>query len=169
MGPAIIIYLLITLLLYFICAYIEFYVQIYLNSRVSGVDFTSTDSLLLDSIAELNAITTGPGVIMARILLNKEIYDFLSSGSRLLSPIEKDQINLLDIYIYPNPTTNLLNVVPTIDSENISICIKDITGRTLLNKINQLQIETSTLTSGIYLLECEAQGQRVVKKFEIIK
>ena len=36
-------------------------------------------------------------------------------------------------------------------------------------KINQLQIETSTLTSGIYLLEYEAQGQRVVKKFEIIK
>ena len=78
-------------------------------------------------------------------------------------------MNLLDIYIYPNPTTTLLNVVPTIHSENISIYIKDITGRTLLNKINQLQIETSTLTSGIYLLEYEAQGQRVVKKFEIIK
>ena len=143
--------------------------QLYLNSRISGVDFTSSDSLLLDSIAELNAITTGPGVIMARILLNKEKYDYLSSGSRIFSPIEKDQMNLLDIYIYPNPTTNLLNVVPTIDSENISICIKDFTGRTLLNKINQLQIETSTLTSGIYLLEYEAQGQRVVKKFEIIK
>ena len=28
-------------------------------------------------------------------------------------------MNLLDIYIYPNPTTTLLNVVPTIHSENI--------------------------------------------------
>ena len=143
--------------------------QLYLNSRINGVDFTSQDSLLLDSIAELNAITTGPGVIMARILLNKEKYDFLSSGSRLVSPIKKDEEDILDIYVYPNPTSNLIYIVPTINSENISIYIKDITGRILLNKINQLQIETSTLTSGIYLLEYEAQGQRVVKKFEIIK
>ncbi len=143
--------------------------HIYLNSRISGVDYTSQDTILLDSIAELNAITTGPGVLIARILLNKEIYDYLSSGSRMGSPTKKVVTNPLDIHIYPNPSRNLLFVQPSFLSENFSITIADITGRTLLKKTNQFQIETSSLNSGSYFLVYEAKDHRVVKKFEIIK
>ncbi len=143
--------------------------QIYLNSRINGVDFSSQDTTLLDSIAELNAITTGPGVLMARILLNKEIYDYLSSGSRIFSPTKKKQTNVLDLHIYPNPTRSLLFVRPNLISEYFSITIADITGRMLLKKTDQFQIETSPLNSGSYFLIYEAKDNRVVKKFEIIK
>ena len=142
--------------------------QLSLNSRISGVGFTSQDTTLLDSIAELNAIINGPGVLMARILLNKEKYDYLSSGSRILSPTKRETSRVLDMRLYPNPARDILFISPSQISDNYTISITDLTGRELLRKNNQFQIETTSINSGSYLLVYEAEEQRVVKKFEII-
>jgi hypothetical protein len=142
--------------------------QLYLNSRISGIDYSSQDTSLLDSIAELNAITSGPGVLIARIILNKEKYDYLSNGSRKISPIKRETIKQFDIRLYPNPARDLLFISPSQTSDNYTISVTDLTGRELLRKTNHLEITTSKLNSGSYLLVYEAEEQRVVKKFEII-
>ncbi len=143
--------------------------QIYLSSRINDIVYTSGDTLLLDSIAELNSITNGPAVLMARIMLNKEIYDYLSGGSRLFSPSRTEAANSLDIRIYPNPNSRQLSIQPTYLSSEFTVIISDITGRTLLKKANQFQIETSGLNPGSYFILYEAGGNKVVKKFEVIK
>jgi Secretion system C-terminal sorting domain len=151
---------------------IEFCVKsvflLYLNSRISGIDFTSQDTTLLDSIAELNAIINGPGVLMARIILNKEKYDYFSSGSRIISPTKRETPRVLDIRLYPNPAQDILFISPSQISDDYSITVTDLTGRELLRKTNHLEIATSTLNTSSYLLIYEAEEQWVVKKFEII-
>ena len=151
---------------------IEFCVKsvflLYLNSRISGIDFTSQDTTLLDSIAELNAIINGPGVLMARIILNKEKYDYFSSGSRIISPTKRETPRVLDIRLYPNPAQDILFISPSQISDDYTITVTDLTGRELLRKTNHLEIATSTLNTGSYLLIYEAEEQWVVKKFEII-
>ena len=143
--------------------------QLYLNSRINGIDFTSQDTTLLDSIAELNAITNGPGVLMARIILNKEKYDYLSNGSRIISPIKSETPRVLYIRLYPNPVRDILFISPSQSSDNYTISVTDLTGRELLRKTNHLEITTSALNAGSYILIYEAEELRVAKKFEIIK
>ena len=45
--------------------------------------FSSSDSSILLEIAIQNPLVGGPGILMARVLLNLEIYDAPLSGARI--------------------------------------------------------------------------------------
>jgi Leucine-rich repeat (LRR) protein len=64
------------------------------------------------------------------------------------------------IKIYPNPTKDLLHL----DLQNeLSGIITDLTGKTLMN-VNTKDVDVSSLSAGIYLLEVTSEGKHYVSK-----
>lgn len=74
----------------------------------------------------------------------------------------------MEISIYPNPATTILNLSST-EMMNFTICITDVTGRVVLReKIldSFYPVDVSSLTSGIYLLRLETpEGATKSMKF----
>ncbi|MEO8150627.1 MAG: T9SS type A sorting domain-containing protein [Bacteroidia bacterium] len=74
-----------------------------------------------------------------------------------------------NLYIYPNPATNILNIsLPNHLPPNSFITINDMQGRVIKEeKISQnnstIQVDVSALTQGVYLLRINGQVQRFVK------
>ncbi|HIP37475.1 MAG TPA: T9SS type A sorting domain-containing protein [Crocinitomix sp.] len=72
-----------------------------------------------------------------------------------------------NVKIYPNPTTNLINIELT-DYENANIQIIDITGQIVQSIASAKQINTidiSTLNRGVYFVKIITQQQNVTKQF----
>lgn len=68
--------------------------------------------------------------------------------------------------IHPNPTSNVLNINTELSSFNYSIY--SIEGKMVKQgkvKMNQISIDISNLTSGIYMIELESEGVKSVQKF----
>ena len=76
-----------------------------------------------------------------------------------------DDFDLAGISIYPNPTSDLLNInfgnnVGRFDSvELFDITGKLITRRSLNNQIEQTQLDVSTFSSGVYLLKVSSEKE----------
>ncbi len=80
----------------------------------------------------------------------------INGGTSLATPaFEKE-----NIVIYPNPIQDILHV--DIDKE-FSGTLYDITGKTLMN-INSKDIDLSSLSAGIYILDILSEGKRYTKK-----
>ena len=73
------------------------------------------------------------------------------------------------ISIYPNPTSNLLNVKNESSETISSVKIIDLNGREVLvknfNGVNDAQINVANLTSGMYLINITAGDQTTTRKF----
>ena len=69
--------------------------------------------------------------------------------------------------IYPNPTTDILNIAQTSAVQVSHIDLYDMVGKHVLRKINSNTLDLSSLSDGIYLLEISSnQGKhksRIVK------
>lgn len=79
-----------------------------------------------------------------------------------MANLEENAFNSIDIY--PNPYTNTLSI-DHLDMMNIEITLYNILGEKILSKRTKgsksSQLDTSTLTPGVYLLELlDAQGQQ---------
>jgi len=84
------------------------------------------------------------------------------------------KVNGIDeLSIYPNPTTNKLNINFFItESATLTTDVIDMLGKTVLNKnfsvdegFNQTALDLSDLNNGIYFLRLQQNDQIVVKKF----
>ncbi len=74
--------------------------------------------------------------------------------------------NELNFSIYPNPTSNVINI----DSDiNVNLIITDITGQRLIESINANRIDLSELANGIYFLEIMSDFQNLISIEKIIK
>lgn len=93
--------------------------------------------------------------------------DFIYSETCDLGISSKDQ----NIYsIYPNPTKEVLNIVATDKTEDLSISISTMDGKILktqsLSFKNQASLDISQLASGIYFLSIQDEsGNSKLKKF----
>jgi hypothetical protein len=91
-------------------------------------------------------------------LLNSVLFD------SLYTPI-KNNFNNVDVQLYPNPVKDILHIsLPAMYSENYSIVVSDIRGMVLLQKNNCQTIDFSALSAGIYLVEFQSKGLRIVQK-----
>jgi len=74
-----------------------------------------------------------------------------------------------DISIYPNPTSNYINITNTIDSNNYQYLISDFLGRNLeTGVVNSGRINVEKYTSGNYILTIKS-ASNIIKSFKFIK
>ncbi len=76
------------------------------------------------------------------------------------------------IKIYPNPTQGNLSVgIKGLNAQDLQIAILDITGRTIMTenaKVNinaTLELNTQSLSNGIYFIELKSGNEKIVSKF----
>lgn len=74
--------------------------------------------------------------------------------------------NLQDINIFPNPTTDYLNIT-TKGQKVIKLSLYDMTGKIVLAKDLEEKIDIRNLPTGVYILKVETSGQ--TKQFKVLK
>ncbi|MCF8460853.1 MAG: zinc-dependent metalloprotease [Flavobacteriales bacterium] len=94
----------------------------------------------------------------------------------LTADIEDSWLTASDISIYPNPTSEVLNVNFTLnESSEIGFSIVDVLGKTLLSVpekdvvsgSNNFQFDVDALESGVYFLQIKSSGIKSTKRFII--
>lgn len=80
------------------------------------------------------------------------------------------EVTQSEVIIYPNPFTNQVNIqLPESFSNDLQIKISDLNGRTIYstsykNQGNKIELNTSSLPKGIYLITLKSEGKTIVKK-----
>ncbi len=74
------------------------------------------------------------------------------------------------VKVFPNPATNVVNILGLKNSERADISITDIYGNIVMNhqwriKNNALNIPIATLKIGIYIVTIRSQEQNIQTKF----
>jgi len=139
----------------------------YILWRTDGVTTTPILEDLIDSVDDI-------------AVLNHKLYfeasyiasDDQESVGRELFTYSNDELNTLDtstfelessLSIYPNPSTNLLNVKSTLEGE-INYTIYNILGKQVLNGTIKNNVINHNLTSGLYLLKLDNGSNAITKK-----
>ncbi|MEL6194345.1 MAG: T9SS type A sorting domain-containing protein [Bacteroidota bacterium] len=74
------------------------------------------------------------------------------------------------LVVFPNPATSLLSVRYQGEEGNIFIRVSDLSGRTILSRQSTSAsnvLDVSSLSSGIYLLDVQVEGERIYKRIFI--
>lgn len=74
------------------------------------------------------------------------------------------------IKVFPNPATNVVNILGLINSEKADILVSDVYGNAVLQhqwriKNNALNLPITTLDTGIYMITITSQEQNIKTKF----
>ena len=96
---------------------------------------------------------------------NNGVFDYLESSIALSSQTNQLQNN---INLYPNPTSNILNIENRTSEIVSSIAIYSINGslvRNIKNSQNIQSVDVSELQSGIYFVKVERNDQVLNYKF----
>ena len=131
--------------------------EIYLN-YLNSDSIINSDSIELNDIAWQNILDGGPGVIMARSILNLDIEDVSDGTTRNLLDKEVGYENILvnKIEAFPNPSNGEITLSSSTSMKNLDIIIQDVTGKTVYNSIiiseeNYFLIKLD-LPPGLYML-----------------
>ena len=78
--------------------------------------------------------------------------------------------NPIKIKVFPNPATNVINILGLHNSPNASIIITDISGTQVIShqwviKHNALNIPVFNLEKGVYLITIQTEHQKIQRKF----
>ncbi len=93
--------------------------------------------------------------------LQRDIYNFLNNNITSIS--ETDLNNAISIY--PNPTTNILNINTTL--QNFQVSVFNVTGQLILDKKNSYTLDVSSLPTGLYVFKLQDLNSMttITKKF----
>lgn len=81
-----------------------------------------------------------------------------------------ESVAKLKVKVFPNPATNVVNVLGLKNTPKADIMISDIYGNTILSyswaiRRNAVNIPISELETGAYIINIQSEGQQVRKKF----
>jgi hypothetical protein len=158
------------------------YYSLYITFAGNDFDNTnSSDSISLVSLCSLCPGTNGACVYQARALYNavfKQPFNMTGcgdGGARMANTIQaKNDKKTWDVSIFPNPATNQLNIVSSVENEDLSISITDLSGRNVLIKnlrtkgfIAKLDID---IINGAYFITINnSNNEKAIKKLIIAK
>ncbi|MBP6511983.1 MAG: hypothetical protein KA347_04885 [Bacteroidia bacterium] len=132
----------------------------YLNYIANGDSVLSpSDSSILLEIANLNSLTGGKAVFVARNMLNLEIEDELSSSLRM-QQIKNSSKNegLSKLKVFPNPASVSVHIEISNGVIPDRTDFFDLAGRMCFTHVGSGDINVSKLQAGFYLLKAEANG-----------
>jgi hypothetical protein len=83
----------------------------------------------------------------------------------IIEPISLDN----SIGLFPNPAQSLLQITSSVDLKQAQVRLIDLNGKSVLVESNkngkQFQLDVSSLTKGVYLIEISQEGMLSRKKF----
>lgn len=83
---------------------------------------------------------------------------WFGNGTRIISDVDDEE--LLDIRIYPNPTTDKINIeMPHEFGTDYIVSLSNVLGQELMQKENATSLDVSTLQSGSYILSIVSEGK----------
>jgi len=137
----------------------------------AGVKFTQANSSLNFTVGELvvksqtdaNGNTLGSGFTNA------------ATGSTTVLSVNTPDKDVLNVSVYPNPTTDLLTVdVAATTLSQLVLEITDLQGKTLSSSqyagiSNKIGINTAAYASGTYLLLLKNESGKLLGNYKIIK
>ena len=91
-------------------------------------------------------------------------YVFIDSLS-VTSALSNDSFSVSNFDIYPNPTSNVLNISNTNNIEINNISVSDLNGRVIKNVNGVTSINVSDLNAGVYFVTIETTEGKSTKKF----
>jgi hypothetical protein len=133
--------------------------DIYLSTYIYDSTLSSQQYQTLLNIAMLTPYLGGDAVFSARVMLDIDIDDY-AVPYRLANP--NNGVN--QIVIYPNPTTDILNIEIPDDFEQLSFELIDILGRMHIKaevSTNIYKINTGNLKEGVYILKVKSFGKNI--------
>ncbi len=142
-------------------SYYKYVYLAYLNYIANGDSVLSpSDSSILLEIANLNSLTGGKAVFVARNMLNLEIEDELSSSLRMQqiknnSKYEKPS----NLKVFPNPASVSVHVEISNGVIPERTDFFDLAGRICFTHFGSGDINVSKLQPGFYFLKAEANGK----------
>jgi len=145
-----------------------------------GTAFPTKNGYYVIGYSWLNKMATSP-FVTSNATLNSFIYDingkeywgnYVGYFKRKGLGVNDNVFNNNNFNIYPNPTTDILNIqTKEILPENISAIVYDVTGKRVLNVPLQNSdlnnINVSNLSSGVYILQIS--GSSIDQTFKFIK
>lgn len=98
----------------------------------------------------------------------------INPGAFKVSDLNLLNRNIFSINVYPNPASNLLYIEQTGDNyKNLQVSIFDVKGSRVLGELiidkGTQSIDVSRLSEGMYFLEFNSAGEKVRKKFAVIR
>jgi len=108
-------------------------------------------------------------LITALLLLGSQL-SFSQSAETSSTPDKKETVAKQKIKVFPNPATNVVNILGLQNSSKANITISDISGNGVLQRKwairnNSLSIPIPNLNPGIYVVRIESEEQSVQTKF----
>ncbi|MDB4648889.1 T9SS type A sorting domain-containing protein [Crocinitomicaceae bacterium] len=107
---------------------------------------------------------------------NNTINSGFTSGSTItISTVATVDNSLLDVQLYPNPTSNLITVsIQDINLPEITVEVLDMTGRVINSGrykglSNKIGINSSAWENGKYILHLKNMNKEVIGSYQIIK
>lgn len=147
------------------------------NSTAELYNFTNCDCNADVRFYKLiNGGHTWPGVYVASqasvlgntnrdINASIELWNFFNAHTLCNTTFGVDeQINQLQLNIYPNPATTILYLQSS-NADNYTLDIRNFLGQVILKSSNQNQIDISQLTNGIYFIIIRQGQQTTTAKF----
>lgn len=154
-----------------------------LYDKYKSGNLDETDLASLYSLANLCPGIDGPVIYQARALyqvVTKDVIVFKENCEQVSNARQSKKSSITpsvanwDVQLYPNPTSGELNIVSKNNSEQLTVIIKDATGK-IVNQ-NNLQVSdfisnlTLNLDNGLYIITItNNRNERTVKKLVIAK
>ena len=140
----------------------------YLQYITGETTFTGSDSLLLDSIANLNLYAFGLPVQLARNILDLEIYDIPEGESRIAQPVKLKR-STGPLVLIPNPANQQVSLVVPSDEKIDQVLVFDSTGRLVGQETGVNVIDVTALLNGIYQVHVKTDVKSRQGKLVILK
>jgi hypothetical protein len=141
-------------------------------TMTNGTNYTYTFNTALDPSWNKNNLR------YAVLLLDNSTGNVLNSASTTYPEAVKDVELNNNVNIYPNPATDYLNVSFELNhSSNVQVQIIDALGQvvnqvannTMESGVQNLNVNTANLTSGVYFVKIQTENNSLVQKFTIAK
>ena len=86
------------------------------------------------------------------------------------TPTQQQTVQTQKVKVFPNPVTNVVNVLGVLNSAQATILVIDINGGVVLQRKwairnNAINIPVPNLNTGIYVIRIESSEQQVQTKF----
>jgi serine protease AprX len=129
----------------------------------------------VDNVEKVEIPNAEPGIYTiqvthkgAALVGNSQVFSLIANSTSGLSLNTRDYDHDNRVFIYPNPTSSVLNYIIKNDFVISSIVINDISGKEVFrNNVgnNPTQIDVSNLSAGVYFITFNSDKNTATKKF----